>query len=63
MVAHIDRPLAYLDPFNLGEVHMESGRVHVVRAGAVDPQCADARIGVLALESPEHDIVGDLEPG
>ena len=59
LVLHVERPLADLDPVHLGEVHVEGGGVHVVRAGAVDPLAVDQDVQVAALQPPQDDLVRD----
>ena len=59
LVLDVERPLADLDAVHLREVHVEGGRVHVVRARPVDALAVDQHVQVAALQAAQHDLVRD----
>ncbi len=58
LILDIERALADFNPVDLGKVHVERRRIHVVRAGAVDAGAIDQHGEVLTLIPANHNVVG-----
>lgn len=60
LVRDVERPFPDLDPRHLGQVRMRSRRIHVVRAGTVQPYAVNEDRQILLLVAADDDVAGAM---